>query len=274
MSYSLAFQKTDTLAATMAAGATLATLTSGNFGSPSGTQILVIDYDVPSKAAAFKCTIAGTAVTAMVRINGPDVEHVTGSKVTMSFVPEHYDYVKTPVGAILQFAGSLAPSGWLLCNGVAVSRTTYAGLFAVLSTTYGIGDGSTTFNLPNLLGRVPVGRDAGQTEFDVLGETGGAKTHILTTTEMPAHTHTQDAHSHGAGSYDVYATTGQFLRAKNLSATGGGTTYGVWSNGTEDGDAYIIGTSAGATATNQNAGSGAAHNNLPPYLVLNYIIKF
>jgi microcystin-dependent protein len=80
------------------------------------------------------------------------------------------------------FAGSTAPTGWLLCDGTAVSRTTYSDLFAITSTTYGVGDGSTTFNLPNLKGRVPVGLDTSQTEFDVLGETGGAKTHTLTST--------------------------------------------------------------------------------------------
>lgn len=94
MPYTLQFQKTDTLASTMGTGATSATLTSGNFGSPSGTQVLVIDYDVPSKAAAFKCTIAGTALTSMVRVHGPDVEHVTGAKVTMAWVPEHHERLK------------------------------------------------------------------------------------------------------------------------------------------------------------------------------------
>ena len=94
-----------------------------------------------------------------------------------------------PAGTVAAFAGSAAPSGWLLCDGSAVSRTTYAALFAVIGTTYGAGDGSTTFNLPNLKGRVPVGRDAAQSEFDVLGETGGAKTHTLAAGEMPVHSH-------------------------------------------------------------------------------------
>ncbi len=82
------------------------------------------------------------------------------------------------------------PIGYLVCDGTAVSRTTYASLFSVISTAYGIGNGTTTFNLPNIKGNVVVGRDSGQTEFDVLGETGGAKTHSLSVAEMPAHTHT------------------------------------------------------------------------------------
>lgn len=83
----------------------------------------------------------------------------------------------TPIGAVLPFAGSAAPTGFLLCDGTAVSRTTYAALFAIIGTAYGAGDGSSTFNVPSLLGRVPIGRDPAQTEVDVLGEAGGAKTH-------------------------------------------------------------------------------------------------
>lgn len=140
------------------------------------------------------------------------------------------------VGVISPYSGSSAPTGFLLCDGTAVSRTTYADLFAVTSTTYGVGDGSTTFNLPNLKGSVPVGRDSAQTEFDTLGETGGAKTHTLTEAEMPSHTHT---------------ALGQNV--------GGATVGGVASNGT-------------ASTTGATGGDGA-HNNLQPYIVLNYIIK-
>lgn len=81
----------------------------------------------------------------------------------------------TPVGSILLYSGSTAPNGWLICDGSAVSRTTYADLFTIIGTTFGSGDGSTTFNLPNLKGKIPVGYDSTQTEFDTLGETGGNK---------------------------------------------------------------------------------------------------
>lgn len=113
----------------------------------------------------------------------------------------------TPAGVVVPFAGSSAPTGYLMCDGATVSRTTYADLFAAIGTTFGAGDGSTTFALPNLKGRVVVGVDAGQTEFDTLGETGGAKTHTLTSTEIPAHTHsdgtlatdTEASHTHSEG---------------------------------------------------------------------------
>jgi hypothetical protein len=77
----------------MAAGATTATLTTGNFGSPVGKQIITIDGNVAAKAADFDCTIAGTAITAMVRLNGPDVEHAAGCQVSMNFVDEHANMI-------------------------------------------------------------------------------------------------------------------------------------------------------------------------------------
>lgn len=103
----------------------------------------------------------------------------------------------SPVGAVMQFAGTSAsaPSGWLYCDGSAVSRTTYSDLYAVIGTTYGSGDGSTTFNLPNTSGRVPVGLDSGDSDFNTAGNTGGSKTHTLSTAEIPSHNHSID-HNH------------------------------------------------------------------------------
>ena len=182
----------------------------------------------------------------------------------------------SPTGILLPYAGSSAPTGWLLCYGQAVSRTTYAGLFAVVGTTYGIGDNSTTFNLPDLRGRIPVGVDnmggvaasrmttAGSgVNGTTLGATGGSETHTLTAAQMPSHTHTQNAHTHevrdtsnripsfGGGSIAAYA-------GNVMGGTSGGSTISAISS----------------TATNQNTGGGAAHNNTQPSIVLNYIIKY
>jgi microcystin-dependent protein len=154
----------------------------------------------------------------------------------------------SPTGSVTAFAGSTAPTNWLLCNGTTVSRTTYAALFAVCGTTYNTGgEAGTDFRLPNLLGRVPVGRDAGQTEFDTLGETGGAKTVSLTEAQMPAHSHT------------VTDSGGFTPSAINISVGGGG--QGFYGRG------------ASQVLFTDSKGSGTAHNNLQPYLVLNYIIK-
>jgi microcystin-dependent protein len=95
-----------------------------------------------------------------------------------------------PVGKIEAFATLTVPTGFLACDGSAVSRDTYAELYEAIGDSWGAGDGVTTFNVPNLLGRVLVGYDPAQPEFDVLGETGGAKTHTLTVGELPSHAHT------------------------------------------------------------------------------------
>jgi microcystin-dependent protein len=155
----------------------------------------------------------------------------------------------SPTGSVIAFAGSTAPTNWLLCNGTTVSRTTYAALFALIGTTYNTGgEAGTDFRLPNLLGRVPVGLDAGQAEFDALAETGGAKTHTLTTTEIPSHTHAQN-------NFGVAPVAGGFPTANGFVQGGAGA------------DAQ------GGGRGNGNTGGGGAHNNLQPYLVLNYIIK-
>ena len=144
-----------------------------------------------------------------------------------------------PSGVISAYAGSTAPSGYLLCDGTAVSRTTYSGLFGIISTTYGVGDNSTTFNVPNLKGKVAVGRDSSQAEFDNLNDTGGAKTVTLTTGQLPSFNHEIQV------------------------AAGGG-----------DGTTYVRGSSGGySTSLYYSHGSGQAHENLQPYLVINYIIK-
>lgn len=81
-----------------------------------------------------------------------------------------------PAGTIVQWAGATAPSNWLICDGSAVGRSQYQSLFSIVGTTYGAGDGSTTFNLPNFKGKTAYGRDSSQVEFDTLGEVGGSKT--------------------------------------------------------------------------------------------------
>jgi microcystin-dependent protein len=100
---------------------------------------------------------------------------------------------------VTAFAGISVPGGWLNCDGSAIDRTIYVDLFAAIGTTFGAGDGSTTFNIPNLRGRNVIGLNPSETDFDVLGETGGAKRHTLTINEMPAHTHdiTDPGHAHG-----------------------------------------------------------------------------
>ena len=106
--------------------------------------------------------------------------------------------VDLPPGMLAPYAGGAAPPGWLLCDGALVSRAAYPGLFAAIGTTYGAGDGSTTFGLPDLRGRVIVGTGAGDGLTDrSRGATGGAETVALSLAQAPSHSHTVNSHSHG-----------------------------------------------------------------------------
>jgi microcystin-dependent protein len=162
------------------------------------------------------------------------------------------NHSSTPIGSINQYAGngvlSPIPAGWMICNGAAISRTTYANLYAVIGTLYGVGDNSTTFNIPNLQGRVPVGLNSGT--FNILGNTGGAETHTLTVNEIPSHNHTYR---------DAYFA--------EISGTVGPATFAGSSSGNDNDNRLFF-----VNNTSENTGSGAAHNNLQPYIVLNYII--
>ena len=151
-------------------------------------------------------------------------------------------FQQIPAGVIMDFGGAAAPTGYLLCNGAAVSRTTYAALFAAIGTTFGVGDGATTFNVPDFRGRARIGAGAGAGLTNrALGATVGAETHVLATAELPAHTHTVETRN------TTGADTGTVVSGNNATSMGQHTTSSV--------------------------GSGTAHNNMQPSLAVTAIIK-
>ena len=182
-----------------------------------------------------------------------------------------FSYVSVPAfvsGMVMPYAGTSAPTGFLLCGGQAVSRTTYSDLFSVIGTTYGVGDGSSTFNLPDLQGRVVAGKDdmsgssanrltdavTGGLNGDTLGDTGGTESHTLTSAQsgLPQHNHSATTNLTIAGSSG--GSTG--ILTDSSRSTSSSTSFSSTSIG-----------NAGPTD------ASAAHNNVQPTIILNYIIK-
>ena len=181
----------------------------------------------------------------------------------------------TPVGAIIPWPGTTAPAGWLLCYGQAVSRSTYAELYAAIGTTYGTGDGSTTFNLPDYRGRVPFGKDnmggsaAGRLtstygpDGTTLGSVGGAQSVTLTSGQIPSHNHSASVSDPGHSHQQTVTADGGLT---------GSTTGGGFSAYAFDGAQSTGASVTGISVTIGNTGGGGAHANVPPAIVQNYII--
>lgn len=154
-----------------------------------------------------------------------------------------------PTGSLIAVAMGSAPTGFLLCQGQEVSRTTYATLFSKIGTTFGAGNGTTTFNVPDLRGRVPVGVDEGAGRLsanNALGNAAGEQSHVLSVAEMPSHNHEP--------TIALFQNEGA---ANGLQGHRGGNGF-PWDN---------------IPAPENNKGGGGAHNNMQPYQCINWAIK-
>ena len=187
-----------------------------------------------------------------------------------------------PLGGMLEFTGTTAPnSSFVLPFGQAVSRTTYAAYFAMVGTTYGAGDGSTTFNVIDKRGRVSAGKDdmggaaASRltatyfgTSAAALGAVGGLESHMLTTAQMPSHTHSGTTDSAGSHTHNAPAL-GSFSGYLSGGGLGAATGY-------VGGDSGFSTTSNGAHThafTSVATGGGNAHPNVQPTVIVNYILR-
>lgn len=253
-------------------------------GAGSGAAVAEIK-PVASAGSIGTASIADDAVTAdKIADNavGADAINIAGDgtsgQVVQSDGDGSFSYLTLPAtflsGMVMPYAGASAPSGWLLSYGQAISRSTYSDLFSAIGTTYGVGDGSTTFNVPDFRGRTIAGQDdmggvsanrltnqSGGLNGDTLGAAGGSETHTLTEAELASHTHflVKDG-TYNGGSWGLSST----LPIRE----------GV-PNDTPDNHQYILksGTGTADVGLSSATGSGTAHNNVQPTIILNYIIK-
>lgn len=294
---------TGTLGGSLSDSATTTTVADGSGLSATGGYMIIDEAITAKREIIYVEEVDGTTLTIATdgrgRCGTSAVAHDSGAVITDVIVDEHINGLATnfrvehgddgkhdinaapftellPVGAVSAFAGDSAPTGWLICDGSAVSRTTYAALFSLLGETYGAGNGSTTFNIPDLKGKIPVGYSSGDANFGTLADTGGDVEITLTSAQsgLPAHTHLQNAHTHtqNAHTHPIYAPP------SNLAASGSSVGNELVGSSKDNG-----GVTQAATATNQNttavnqnnsaANAASAHSNLQPFIVLNYIIK-
>lgn len=198
------------------------------------------------------------------------------------------------IGSIVPFAGSILPNGYLLCDGSSVSRTDYTELFSVIGTKFGSGDGSTTFNVPNLNGRLAIG----QSNDHLFASSGGEETHALTTGEIASHLHSVPAHGHSNDiafktpelSHSITAQPSFTYTMANSTAKTGvrqlGNSYTGRANASMSRATNVAISDHPATActmsgsitdcpamTSGYAGNGDAHNNMMPYIALVFLIQ-
>lgn len=229
--------------------------------------------------------VGNTSVTGTLTSSGALTVSAGGADITGN-VDATGDYLVNgssllPAGTIMMYGAAAAPDGYLLCNGAAVSRTTYADLFAAIGTTFGAGDAATTFNLPDFSNRFPYGGGD-------LGDTGGTNTVTLTTDELPSHTHTgttdaDGSHTHGITDPGHSHGIRNGRDDGNISNQIGQASPGDANDGLVDG----YGTEAATTGISINAGgahthdfttnatgAGEAFSILNPYLSVKFIIKY
>lgn len=235
----------------------------------TGVDVLTLQDDDASASIKLQ---APSAVTTTTTFTLPDGDGSNGQVISTNgsgtLAWTTISEFTLPSGLIFPYGGASAPSGYLLCYGQAISRTTYADLFTAIGTTYGTGDGSTTFNVPDLRGRVIAGQDdmggtsadrltnqTGGLDGDTLGATGGAETHTLTGAQSGTSAH------------------GHTISGGILSGGGSALQTGLESRDNLNNVQYNEGFDNFTVANSTEADASQAHNNVQPTIVLNYIIK-
>lgn len=241
--------------------------------STDGSLVEIVRYTGKTGSSITGCTRGAEGTTARAWIAGDTIYFDALTALHHNVLRDAIIATQTslvPAGSMIQFVGAAAPTGWLLCNGQEVLRTSPLGL--ALSGAYGAGNGSTTYNVPDLRDRFPIGKGVNAAN-DALGETGGVRDVTLTSAQsgVPAHAHTVGTlatvaagnhnHSFSDGTVVSMASGGQSVKGPNNFA-----------NITGDAGTHSH-TISGSVASSTPADAASSHTNMPPFVTVNYIIK-
>jgi len=215
--------------------------TSYKFILKSSTNVLIGSFDNLFPIASLPVSIAN---------GGTGATTADGARINLGL-----GTFLVPTGSLIMWASNTIPSDWKLCNGAAISRVTFATLFSLLGTTFGAGDGTTTFNLPDFRNKFPYGADT-----VAVGGTGGSADSIVV-----SHTHTATSTVTDPGHNHTYN------QATNQSPQSGSATNVFVSNTSQNTGNAVTGITV--ATTNASTGSSGTNANLPPYLGINFIIK-
>ena len=239
----------------------VAKVTTQEYGDPGDTAALVVVPGTPAEAPVAPAVPNRSVLLASVNV-GKGITVLTSDDVIQT--RQRPGVSSVPVGAVMPYAGASAPDGFVFCDGSSLNKAAYPDLFAAIGGAY--GSGATTFNVPDLRGRMPIGvGDGPSTSNRTLGQQGGVETVTLTPATIPAHNHdVSGAGAHGHTLTGAWNYPGLFGGDGGYSGTAFLQAYAT-NPATTDVGHHIHSVTGG--------GTGGAHENMSPFLALNFIIR-
>lgn len=278
----------DTVVGPLAAAGAAVTVALSSANAANAGYFPALGFVRGTKALAFGLDLGGNLETVddqgvtgrlLDSVHGVDTASIQDGSVTLAKLAASLIAILIPPGTVRAFAGTVPPNGWLICDGSPISRTTYSALFTAIGTLWGGGDGTLTFNLPDLRGRSLLGyvNSAGSgLTTRAFAARGGEEAHVLTVAELAVHTHvvSDPTHSHTPIDNGHSHQYGGGLQTPFAAQPG---TTGIWRNdanqNTTTNPANITIQARATGVTNQNTGSNTAHNTMHPFAVVLLVIK-